>query len=189
MEKRIIKIGEMICFDSNALQPAEVVIDEERNFKRTFVVENELVLKSEEGESLGGSLVFKYLGSGKFQEMVTGKIFISDGFVDCKNYEVEDKDKLEFVSNKEYSDYEDFKKDYYMLKENPVVLSTHNYIYEMDDESKQFYLMHDDEYRVKSIITAEKECKKLFEESINKMINVDYDYANLDNQIENFKHR
>ena len=46
MEKRIIKIGEIICFDSNALQPAEVVIDEESNFKRTFVVENELVLKS-----------------------------------------------------------------------------------------------------------------------------------------------
>lgn len=191
MKKRIIKVGDVVCIDSLALQPAEIIVDSEDYFKKTINVDNELVPgRTENGESLGASLIFKYLGAGKFQEMVTGKIFISDGFVNCKDYELVDKDNVIFEDNKQYCSNEEFQKDFCMLKENPVVISTKGrYVYELDDESKNLYLMNTDNIRVKTILDVEKQSREFFETSVDNMINRDAICANLDNEVEDFRRK
>ena len=95
MEKRIIKNGDIICIDSLALQPAEIVVDELGH--KTFKVDTELEVKNEEGAILGATLIFKYIGAGKFEEMMTNKIYLSDGFAECIEYGVEDHESISFV--------------------------------------------------------------------------------------------
>lgn len=190
MNKKIIKIGDILVIDSAALQPAEILLDEEDLFGKTIIVDNELYVRDENKNHLGATLIFKYVGHGKFKEMMTGKIYLSDGFSDCEEYELEDKTALIFEDNKKYENNEEFQKDFYLLKENCLVISTKNdYIFELNDESKSLYLHNTDDVRLKTISVLEQRAKEIFEESVNHLINRDSELASLDNDIENFKHR